>query len=204
MSCGAASATRNDCGSRVGAGRLSSLLVAALRSRVALAARPLVAASPGVRRSPPLAPQPPGWGGEASWPARAPAGAPSLAFAVHRGQPAPRSVRSRRPFRPAFSRHPPPPYSIGPSPILLSRSARAPGPKEKDQGQEGQSPKKVSLVPQHPALSVSSGTSSRVARLGRTRSPGGSPSSTPPHGFWAAGRVAQREPCGKELGRRAY
>lgn len=183
VSGGAASATRSHGGPRVGAGRPSGCCRGPLKRRHPRRS-PLGCGVLGRPPSPPLAPQPPGPGGEASWPARASAGAPGLAAAVHPEQPAPRSARSLRPGHPAFSRRSPPPSYIGPSSIPLSRSARAPGPKEKDQGQEGQSPKEVSLVPQHPALGVSSGTSSsfyRVARLGSARGSGSSPPTPPRH-----------------------
>lgn len=67
----------------------------------------------------------------------------------------------------------------------LSCSACAPGPKEKDQGQEGQSPKKVSLEPQHPILWISPRTSSPlVSHL--ERAPGWGIRRPPPHGLGAA------------------
>lgn len=195
MSGGAASATRSHGGPRVGAGRFPGCCRGPLKRRHPRRS-PLGCGVLGRPPSPPLAPQPPGRGAEASWPARASAGAPGLAGAVHPEHPAPRSARSLRPRRPAFSRRSPPPSYIGPSSIPLSRSARAPGPKEKDQGQEGQSPKEVSLVPQHPALCVSSETSSSsfypVARLGRARASGGSPQPHP--ATWLLGRCVIRPP----------
>lgn len=121
------------------------------------------------------------------------------------GRAGPGSRRAPRAARPALGPQPqapspcalaplPPPSYIGPSSIPLSRSARAPGPKEKDQGQEGQSPKEVSLVPQQTALCVSSGTSSsyRVVRLGRARGSGGSPQPLP--ATWLLGRCVIRPP----------
>lgn len=193
VSGGAASATRSHGGPRLGAGRASGRYRGPLKRRHPRRS-PLGCGILGSPPSPPLAPQPPGRGGEASWPARASSGAPALAAAVHPEQPAPRSARSLRPRRPARSRRSPPPSYIGPSSIPLSRSARAPGPKEKDQGQEGQSPKEVSLVPQQTALCVSSGTSSsyRVVRLGRARGSGGSPQPLP--ATWLLGRCVIRPP----------
>lgn len=79
----------------------------------------------------------------------------------------------------------PPFLHIRPSCIPLSCSACAPGPKEKDQGQEGQSPKEVSLVPQHPILWISSRTSSPLVSP-LERAPGLGTARPRPHGLGVA------------------
>lgn len=170
---------------RLPSGRRAPLpaAVAAPRSGFALAAGPLAAASSGAPRPRPSLRSP-----QAG--AARPHGRPEPLRARRARQP-PCSPGSRprarpaaaRPCGPAFSRLSPPPSHTGPSSIPLSRSARAPGPKEKDQGQEGQSPKEVSLVPptSQPFAGVSSGTSSRVARLGRARGFRAAPPTPPRH-----------------------
>lgn len=165
-------------------GRPAPLLaaVAAPEAASPSPARPSAAPSSGARRPRPSLRSP-----QAG--AAKPHGRPELLRARRAWQPpsTPGSPARARPAQPQA----PPPCVLAPLPasllhrpfIPLSRSARAPGPKEKDQGQEGQSPKEVSLVPQHPALCVSSGTSSsyRVALLGSALGSGGSPPTPPRH-----------------------
>lgn len=118
---------------------------------------------------------------------RSPGRSPRGSRGAHPGA-APQAGPALRPGVPVRSPTSPwlPPFlHIRLSSIPLSCSAGAPGPKEKDQGQEGQSPKKVSLEPQHPILWISPRTSSPlVSHL--ERAPGWGIPRPPPHGLGAA------------------
>lgn len=185
MSGRAASATRRHRGPRVGARRLSWPQSRPPKRRH-LARSPLGSAFFGRPPSPPLAPQPPGRGGEASWPARASAGAPGLAAAVHSGQPGPRSAGSASgptALRPRAAPRLPLTSALHPSFPQCSRSRperKGPRPRRtKPKGSESCTPTSRPLRLLGDLLLLPGRAPRKRTGFGRLPPP----NPTPPHGF---------------------
>lgn len=187
MSGGAASATRNDGGPRVGASP-SRCRGPLKRCRPRRSSLPHGRGVLGRPPSPPLAPHPPGRGGEASWLARAPCGraGPGVRHAPRAAGPAP----CPHPQAPLPRVLAPLPISLVYRPFIhpslpqcsLSRPERkGPRPRRtKPKGSESSTPtSRPSRFPGDLLPGCAPRTGTRFGRLPP-------PSPTPPHGFGAA------------------